>query len=416
MRKFLVIVLIILVVGALGLLLTGGPARKAIQMVNEEQTAARFAVEVVEVTRGDLKQTTALNVTFAPESSVPIIAKTGGTVTQVMVAIGDRVTKGQTLFTIDDHHLQLQVKQAEAAYEMACANLAQVQKGVSAEEMKQIESLVQQAKASYENVSAESKRMEELFQRGMITQQQLEAVQLQKEIAATNLTSAEARLTAAQKGASPEQLDILQAQVRQAEIALEMAKLQLSYTRVTAPISGVIAQFTVEVGSMAAPSAPAGLIVEDSKMKAKALVPESYVNLLRVGDKVVIEAKAVPGMSFDGTIAAVTPLADQTTRQFPVEISVLNPSNLLKAGMMGTVHLTIGEARDQLLIPVDTVLFEGEQTYAYVVEDGYAVRRTLTTGLDSGGMIAVLEGLAEGEQVISRGQHQVKNGMLVEVK
>ena len=92
--------------------------------------------------------------------------------------------------------------------------------------MKQIETLVLQAKASYENISAESKRMEELFQRGMITQQQLEAVQLQREIAATNLTAAEARLTAAQKGASQEQLDVLRAQVKQAEIALEMAKLR----------------------------------------------------------------------------------------------------------------------------------------------------------------------------------------------
>ncbi len=416
MRKFLVIVLVIVVVIVLGLLLTGGPARKAVPVVNQEQTAARFAVEVVPVVRGDLKQTAALNVTFAPESSVPIIPKTGGTVTQVLVATGDRVTKGQTLFTIDDYHLQLQVKQAEAAYEMASANLAQVQKGVSAEEMKQIESMVSQAKASYENVSAESKRMTELFQRGMITQQQLEAVQLQKEIAASNLTAAEARLTAAQKGASPEQLEMLQAQVKQAEIALEMAKLQLSYARVTAAISGVIAQLTVEEGSMAAPSAPAGLIVADSKMKAKAMVPESYINQLRAGDKVVIEAKAIPGMSFDGTITAITPLADQMTRQFPVEISVLNQSNLLKAGMMGTVHFTIGEVRNQLLIPVDTVLFEGEQAYAFVVEDGSAVRRPLKTGLESGGMIAVLEGLAEGEQVISRGQHQVKNGMLVEVR
>lgn len=415
MRKFLVILIIIVAIAALGFVLTGG-LRQAAPTINQEQTVPSLAVEVVEVGRGDIKQTTALNVTFAPESSVPVIPKTGGTVTKVMVATGELVSKGQTLFTIDDRQLQLQVKQAEAAYEMACANLAQVVKGASAEEIKQIESTVLQAKASYENVVAESQRMEELFQKGMVTQQKLEAVQLQKEIAAINLTVAESRLTAVQKGASQEQLDVLQAQVKQAEIALEMTKLQLSYTRVTAPISGVIAQFTVEMGSMATPSAPAGLIVDHSKMKANALVPESYVNNLRVGEKVAIEAKAVPGVGFDGTISAITPLADQATRQFPVELSVLNSSKVLKAGMMGTVHLTIGESRNQLLIPVNTVLFEGEQAYVYVVEDGCAVRRDVTTGLDSGEMVSVLDGLTEGAQVISRGQHQVKNGMLVEVK
>ena len=414
MRKFLVALAIIVVIAVIGYLITGSPARQAVQVVDQEPMTSRPVVEVVEVTRGDLKQTTALNITFAPESSVPVIPKVGGTVIQVLVATGDRVPKGKTLFTIDDS--QLQVKQAEAAYEMACANLAQVEKGASAEELKQLESGVLQAKASYQNILAECQRMEELFQKEMVPKQKLEAVQLQKEIAATNLTAVEARLSAAQKGASQEQLAVLQAQVKQAEIALEMAKLQLSYTKVTAPISGVVAQLTVEVGSMAAPSLASGLVVDDRKMKAKALVPESYVNNLRVGDEVAIEAKASAGSSFTGTITAITPVADQTTRQFPVEFSVANSSKALKAGMMGTVHLTIGEARHQLVIPVGAVLYEGEQAYVYLVEAGYAARRDLQTGLNSGEQVAVLAGLSEGEQVISRGQHRVKNGMLVEVK
>jgi multidrug efflux pump subunit AcrA (membrane-fusion protein) len=415
MRKVLVVLIIMLVIAGVGYLITGGPADQTVVMGDQEPNEQRLAVETVEVTRGDLKQTTTLNVTFAPESSVPVIPKTGGTVTQVLVRTGDRVVKGQPLFTIDDRQLQLQVKQAKAAYEMAQANLAQVEKGATDEEIQQIESTVLQAKASYQNVAAECKRMEELFRQEMIPQQKLEAVQLQKELAAANLTAAEARLTAVQKGASQEQLAVLQAQVRQAETALEMANLQLGYTRVTAPIAGVIAQLTVEVGSMAAPSVAAGLVVDDRKMKAKALVPESYINQLRVGEAVVIEAKASGG-NFNGTISAITPVADQTTRQFPVEFSVVNSSNLLKAGMMGTVHLTIGEDRNQLVLPVDTVVFEGDQAHVYVVEDGRAQRRNIKVGFNAGGLVGVLDGLGEGEQVIGRGQHQVKNGMLVEVR
>ena len=219
-----------------------------------------------------------------------------------------------------------------------------------------------------------------------------------------------------QKGATQEQLDILQAQVKQAKSALELARLQLSYTQVTAPIAGVLAQFSVEEGSMASPTAPAGVIIDDRNMKAHALVPESYVNALKPGDQILLEAKAVPGTSFTGTITAVTPLADQTTRQFPVEISVVNASSLLKAGMMGTAHLTIREARNQLTVPVETVLYDGEQAFVYVVEGGRAVRRDITTGLSSGESVVVTAGLDEGMPVISRGQHQVKNGMLVEVR
>ena len=416
MRKGLTVLIIMIVIAISGFLITGGPARKGAKVIEGEALTENFTVEVVEVVRGNIKQTTELNVTFAPYSSVPLIPKTGGTVVEVLAATGDQVKKGQTLFVIDDTQLKLQVKQAEAAYEIAGASLAQLEKGASTEDLKQIEATVLQAKASSENIEAEYQRMEELYQKEMIPKKQLEAVELQRKIAATNLTAAQARLTAAQKGASEEQRNILKSQVKQAETALEMAKLQLSYTKVAAPISGVLAQFNVEVGGMAAPAAPAGLIVDNSRMKAKAVVPESYINNLKVGEKVTIEAKALPGSVFTGTITAVSPLAEQATRQFPVEFSVVNSSQALKAGMLGTTHLTIGEATNVPLIPVSTVLYEREKPYVFVVEEGLAVRRNIKIGLNSGEMVSVLEGLNEGTMVISRGQHQVKNGMLVEVK
>lgn len=416
MRKGFTVLIIMIAVAVIGYMVTGGSALREAKKVEGETPAKRFAVEVELVTKGNIKQTTELNVTFAPYSSVPLLPKTGGTVERVLAATGDRVNKGQTLFIIDETPMRLQVKQAEAAYEMARANLAQVEKGASTEDLEQIESTVTQAKASYENMEAEYQRMEELYQKEMVSKKQLEAVELQKKIAATNLTAAQARLTSVKKGASEEQLKVLKSQARQAEIALEMAELQLSYTRVTAPISGTLAQFNVEVGGIASPSAPAGVIVDDSKMKAKALVPETYINRLKVGQKVYIEAKAIPERVFTGMISSVSPLAEQVSRQFPVEFSVENTSKMLKAGMSGTVSLVIGEVTEEPLIPISTVLYEGETPYVYLVEDDRAVRQNIKIGLISGEMVSVLEGLAEGAMVISRGQHQVKNGTLVEVK
>lgn len=416
MRKGLTVVIILVVLAVIGYMVTGGPGRKGVTALDDQEQIKILTVEAIEVVRGNVKQVTELNVTFLPNSSVAIIPKVAGTVQEVLVATGEQVKKDQTLFVIDDTQPRLQVKQAEAAYEMAKANLAQVEKGASAEELKQIESTVLQAKASYENAEAEYKRMEELDKKEMISKKQLEAVELQKKIAEANFAAAEARLTAVQKGASEEQLNVLKAQVKQAKTALEMANLQLSYTRVTAPISGIVAQLNVEKGSMAAPSSPAGVILDPSKMKAKAMVPESYINNLKVGEKVTLEAKALPKEIFTGTITAISPLADQLTKQFPVEFMVGNSSNLLKAGMFGTAYLVIGEARDLPVVPISTVLFDGEQPYVFVIEDGRAQRREIKTGLNSGKSFAVLDGLVAGEIVISKGQHQVKNGMLVEVK
>ncbi len=416
MRKGLTVFIILLVIAIIGFIVTGGPGRKGVKVLGDQEQVKILTVEAIAVNRGNVKQITELNVTFLPYSSVAIIPKVAGTVQEVLVATGEQVKKDQTLFVVDDTQYRLQVKQAEAAYEMAKANLAQVEKGASAEELKQIESTVLQAKASYENAEAEYKRMEELSKKEMISKKQLEAVELQKKIAEANLDAAKARLTAVQKGASEEQLNVLRAQVKQAKTALEMANLQLSYTRVTAPISGVVAQFNVEKGSMAAPSSPAGVILEPSKMKAKAMVPESYINSLKVGERVTLEAKALPKEIFTGTITALSPLADQLTKQFPVEFTVDNSSNLLKSGMFGTAYLTVGEATDLPVVPISTVLFDNEQPYVFVIENGRAQRREISTGLNSGKDVAVLDGLEEGETVISKGQHQVKNGMLVEVK
>lgn len=416
MRKGLTVVIILVVVAVIGYMVTGGPGRKGVTALDDQEQIKTLTVEAIEVARGNVKQVTELNVTYLPYSSVAIIPKAAGTVQEVLVATGEQVKKDQILFVIDDTQSRLQVKQAEAAYEMAKANLAQVEKGASAEELKQIESTVLQAKASYENAEAEYKRMEELDKKEMISKKQLEAVELQKKIAEANLAAAEARLTAVQKGASEEQLNVLRAQVKQAKTALEMANLQLSYARVKAPISGIVAQLNVEKGSMAAPSSPAGVILDSSKMKAKAMVPESYINNLKVGEKVTLEAKALPKEIFTGTITAISPLADQLTKQFPVEFMVGNSSNLLKAGMFGTAYLVIGEAGDLPVVPISTVLFDGEQPYVFVIENGRAQRREIKTGLNSGKSLAVLDGLVAGEIVISKGQHQVKNGMLVEVK
>ncbi|NLY55084.1 MAG: efflux RND transporter periplasmic adaptor subunit [Firmicutes bacterium] len=527
MRKGLIIVVVIALVATVGFWIVGKsqPEGASVATVATGQTLPgiperSIPVEVVRVSRGDIIQETTFNVTYAPNSAVPIIAKVAGTVDRVLVKVGDTVKKGQTLFIIDDRQYTLQVKQAEAAYEAAKANLALAEKGASEEEVEQAEAAVlqaeagligarkglenaekmladrtqfkqavqsaesqvelaksqleaaragvAQAKSAYENAAAEYNRMQELYNKQMISRQQLDGIRLQYEsakagyeAAVERLNQAEiglkaatdaldlakesyddpramiaqvdsartqvevaeaayqaalARLAMVKKGASEEQLAAIRAQVKQAEAALELARMQLEYTRVTAPIAGQIAQLNVEAGSMAAPGTPAGVITDLSTMKAKAVIPESYINKLSLGQEVVLTANAIPGVTFVGKISSISPMADQQTRQFPIEISVANPDRQLKAGMFGTVSITTGKASDVLIIPVSTVLYRLGQPYVMIVSDGRAKEQPVELGLSDNEYVEVVAGLSEDSVVISKGQHQVQNGSLVEVK
>lgn len=447
-----------------------------------EENGRPVLVEAVPVTRGDLFRTIDFNVSFYPQSSVPVVPKVAGTVAEVYVAVGDRVQAGDLLFVIDDRQYRLQHKQAEAAYQAAQAQLTQARVALAGAEqglanarrmleertqyrqqlqaaesqLKLAESQYQAAKAALAqaetalaNAEEDYLRAAELFERKMISRQQLDGAKLQFESAKAAYEGALERLNQAKIGmdAARESLDLArdsfndplalkqqvdaaetqyevarstlqaaEAQVKQAGVALELAELQLDYTRVRAEIAGTIAELNVEKGSVSAPGTPAGLIIDNRKMKAKALVAEGQIPMLAPGTTVSLTANAWPGRTFSGRVATVSPLADRQTRLFPVEIVVENPGGELRAGMQGVVTLVTATAEDLPLLPVDAVLYDHDRPFVYVVENGRAVRRTIAVELESGDRAAVTAGVDEGDFVIIRGQHQVQDGTLVEVR
>lgn len=524
MRKGFIVFAVIALVAVGAFFITnsaqkGGEAVATSAPVGQTQEKV-FPVTAAQAVRNDVLLTSNLNLTFTPSANVPVVAKVSGNVSKVLVSVGDKVAKDAILFTIDDQQYRLQAKQAEAALEAAQANLAQLRKGASTEDLRQAEAAVAQAEASlagakkglenaekmltdrtqykqqlqgaqsqaelaksqldaakvgveqaktaYDNAQAEYQRMQELYAKEMISRQQLDGVKLQfesakaqhesaqervkqaeigvrsaqdalvlaqetyddplsitsqvdaaktqYEVAKAGLAAAQARLASIKKGATTEQVDAVEAQVKQAQTALELAQLQLEYTKVTAPISGQVAQLNVQLGSVAAPGSPVAVIVDNSAMKGKAFVPESYINKVAVGQRVALTATALPGVTFYGQVTSVSPMADPQTRQFPIEIKVINEDGKLKAGMFGTVSLVIGEAKNALTIPVSTVLYDRGKPFVYKVVDGRAQEQYIELGLSDDQIVEVLSGLDEGAVIINDGRYQVKNGALVEVK
>lgn len=195
----------------------------------------------------------------------------------------------------------------------------------------------------------------------------------------------------------------------------ELAKLQHEYTQIRAPIAGVVSQRLIKVGNMVTENQPVFVVTDFDPLLANLHVPERELGKLRVGQKATIDADALPGQSFSGVIDRISPVVDPKTGTFKVTVAVKDPSHRLKPGMFGRINIVYDVRHKALLVPRNAVLREDAEATVYVVENGMAYRRTVTTGYANNGHIEILSGLKEGERVVTVGQTTLKDGAKVAV-
>jgi membrane fusion protein (multidrug efflux system) len=218
--------------------------------------------------------------------------------------------------------------------------------------------------------------------------------------------------------------------------ALTAGKWQLAATAsdgtILAPISGIIAEKTLQVGDMAQPGVPLCRIISVEQLKLQLRLVESDVSKVRSGMQVQLKLDAYPGRTFQGVVTTVLPYLDQQTRTNTVEVTLDNPKEAatgeraLKPGMYGSAELVVSKRKATLVAPepallLDSRILEQQKTdeilrKAFVIDDrGFAVQRMVRLGARKGSMLEVLEGLAEGEKIVIRGQHGLKNGQKVQL-
>lgn len=218
--------------------------------------------------------------------------------------------------------------------------------------------------------------------------------------------------------------------------ALEASKDQLAVTAgnavIKAPISGVIAGKMLEVGDMAVPQVPLCRIMSIDRLKVLINLVESDVPRVRIGQEVLIYLDCCPDKRFKGKLTRILPYMNPQTRTNTVEVTLKNPVNrdtglrMLKPGMFGRAELVV-ERREGVLAAPEVGLFmdsqllklekEGEVLRkAFVVDEGdIAHERLVRLGARKGSLYEVLEGLNEGDRIVVRGQHRLKDGQEVEI-
>lgn len=320
------------------------------------------AVEVAAITRRDITPVLTFSSNLEPVWSADISSKVDGRIDRLLVDEGDDVSDGMTVAILDMGELSAQVVQAEG-------NLLQ-------------------ARATLEQSEMDLSRMEQLAKQGAIASQTLDSARTKRELAA--------------------------GQVRAAEGALALYDSKLTGANVLAPRAGVVVKRYLQSGYYAKAGTPIIAVADISTLLAKATVGEAEIAQLAVGTKVKVKMDALAGQEFEGTITRLSPVAVMPSRTFTAEISIPNPQSILKGGMFAKAEVP-GQVHAQALVVPETALVMREdiKTVYVLTADNKVQQRVLKLGYVGDGWAEVLDGVNDGEQIVTAGQNKLRDGSTV---
>lgn len=209
------------------------------------------------------------------------------------------------------------------------------------------------------------------------------------------------------------QLEKTQLALNAARIQAKTIQEQLNRTTITAPFTGVVTQRFTELGTVISPPVPLIQLTDISMLKMTLNVPESDLRYFKMNQKVDMTASIYPDNSLSGKVIMIGSRGD-FAHNYPIQILMANTSDhIIKAGMFGTVKITTGNNNMLPSISKKALLGSSINPQVYIVENGRAVLRGVTVGLQNDKYAAVLSGLEAGEIVVESGFINLKNGTLV---
>jgi len=410
---------LIVIIGLAGFRLVERINQNKVEVVSTAQIPEEKGVpiQIAPVQRGEINSFLKITGLVEPKETVKVTAKIMGQVKEVLVTEGHKVKAGDILIRLDAEPIQLQVAQAQAAYEAALASLEKVKAGPRPEQIKQAEAVMQQAKINRDNAEQNYQRMEKLFSEGAISAQQHDQAKWQYETAEAQYQSAKASYELVKKGASPEDIKVVEAQVRQAQAALKIAETQLDNTIIRAPISGKVTSISVSPGEMVSAAIPLLVILDTSELYVRAGIAESDIASVQIGQQAEILIDAFPQKKFKGEIVTKGAAIDPTTKSVEIKIKIIEPEVEVPPGVFARVNILVKNNPEALIIPVTALTRKGDQLYVFVFNQGKGVveKRAVVTGVTDGDRVEILEGVQEGEEIVVMGNLTLEDGDQVRV-
>jgi len=368
----------------------------------EAENEAPTPVQVEEARRGPIDRIIVSDAVLYPLNQANVTPKISAPVRRVLVNRGDHVKAGQVLAELESRDLaaaanesKSQYDQAQAAYQAATGATLVDEKTKSQADVASAQQALEAAKKLYEN-------RVELVKQGALAQKLADDAKVAMVQAQSQFDTVQRHLQTLNSVGQREQIRGAQAQVDAAKAHYENSAVQVAYSEVRSPISGVISDRPVYPGEMAASGTALISIIDVSQVVARTNVPVKEAAFIKVGSPATLPG---PDGDIAGKVVVVSPSVDPATTTVEVWVQAPNPGERMRPG--ATVHVTIKAEtlKDVVIVPAAALLNfdEGGQKVMVIGADGLAHERRITVGVRQGDNVEIATGVQEGEKVVVSG-------------
>ncbi len=403
------------------LLLTGCSGTKTSAEEKEEENY--IPVEVSPVTLGEINLTTSVSGSVEAAFQVAVMARSAGEIKTVHISSGQQVKKGDILLTLESPEVSLQARQAREGLDSLKEMRDELEEWL--EELEEIMEEDDNSDGDF-NWPWSSNAQDEDSDEGSDSLPDSQEDESQPESEEENLDQEEENnnedwdriLKLLQGQMDPtsnlrQQIRTLEAQIKQGENSLEIVEMAAANLIIKAPASGTVTQLNAVKGNMATPGNPLMIISNTEEFQIEARVLENLIFNLNPGDEVLIELPTL-NREYSGILTEVARAPLLGTKFYQVKSS-FNPTGQIVPGMFARLSFTTESVSNTLVIPRRALLEKEGREVVYVAVGDRAEEREVVVGLVDKEIVEIKKGLREGESLVLRGHHYLKDGSLLKV-
>lgn len=369
-----------------------------------ESRRAAVQIQTTQVERISIQRQVDVAGTMVSPDQAKVSSEVGGVIRQVLMELGQEVRPGQILVQLEPQELTLALRRAESNLRQTEAQLGidgtRVKEPPPDEEVPS----VRRALANLEDARVQLARAVRLNGQGLLPQVDLDAAQTRMKVNEAAYQSA------------LEEVRSLRAGLQEKRAAYELAQKKLNDASIRSPVSGSVSERLVHPGEYIRENTPVVVIVQMNPLKLRTAVQERHAGLIQPGLPVQFKVESLPGVTFEGKVAFVSPAVEQATRTFTVEILVDNHDRRLKPGFFAKGVIFTRQDANVLAVPEDAVSTLAGVSTVFAVENDKVRPQIVTLGVHEGKFFEVVEGLKGTEVLAVTNLSQLATGVPVETR
>jgi HlyD family secretion protein len=384
---------------------------------SEKPAEPTVSVQVVSVKKATIEQTVTSEAVLYPLAQSAIVPKISAPIKAFYVHRGGKVRAGQLLATLENRDLAAAAQDNQGAYDQAQAAYTIATASTLPEEIQKAQGDTQAAKVALEAEQKLYDSRQDLYKQGALPRKDLDQAAVALTQAKNQYELAQRHLDALMAVSKQQELKSAAGQLQSAKGKYLGAAAQLSYSEIRSPINGVVTDRSLYPGEMAAAGTPLLTVMDTSSVIARAHIPQDQAAVLKLGDKAAI---TVPGEEdpIEGKVTVVSPALDPNSTTVEVWLQAKNPKGRLRPGTSVQISMLARAVPNSRVVPAAAVLTspDGSNYVMVAGSDNKAHQKTVKTGIKQGDQVQIVEGLAEGERVITSGAYGLPDNTKIRIE